>query len=181
MDSDQALIRRIRLGEEKAFDELVRKYYDDIYGYCRCHCRTVEMAEDITQDTFLHFFGALSSYRHCGKLKNMLLTIARNLICNEYAKKREEPTEQSFLEVEENKVTRICLSETERTELQMEVEQALNLLPDRLRQVIISYYFQGYSLSEISDKENFSLSNAKYLLVKARRELRKIFEKTEHE
>lgn len=181
IDSDKTLIRRVRQGEEEALSELVCKYYDDVLAYSRCHCYSREIAEDITQETFLHFFAALPTYRHCGKLKNMLLTIARNLIYNEHTKKGAEPTEQFFLDLDQNKVSRSDISDDDRIELRMEIEQALTLLPEQLSKIIVLYYFQGYSLAEISRQEKISLSNAKYRLVKARRELKRFFEETGHE
>ena len=38
MDLDFLLIRKMRQGDEKAFDLFIHKYYRDILSYCNYHC-----------------------------------------------------------------------------------------------------------------------------------------------
>lgn len=52
MDIGFILIQRMKQGDEKAFDIFVRKYYEEIYKYCKFHCFDMGYAEDITQETF---------------------------------------------------------------------------------------------------------------------------------
>ena len=51
MDVDFLLIRKMKQGDDDAFDTFVRKYYDDILKYCSYHCSDAEYAEDLTQET----------------------------------------------------------------------------------------------------------------------------------
>ena len=69
MDVDFLLIRKMKQGDDDAFDTFVRKYYNDILRYCSYHCSDAEYAEDLTQETFANFFFYLSDYRHKGKQK----------------------------------------------------------------------------------------------------------------
>ena len=55
MDVDFLLIRKMKQGDDAAFDTFVRKYYDDILKYCSYHCSDAEYAEDLTQETFANF------------------------------------------------------------------------------------------------------------------------------
>lgn len=48
MDIEFLLIRKMKQGNESAFDLFVRKYYDDILKYCINHCPDIEAAEDLT-------------------------------------------------------------------------------------------------------------------------------------
>ena len=45
-------IRNLLLDEEKV-EDLIRKYYSDIYKYCFFHLGNRETAQDITQEVFL--------------------------------------------------------------------------------------------------------------------------------
>ena len=67
---DFLLIRRMKQGNDDAFEKFVRKYYAQILQYCRYHCFDMEQAEDLTQETFLKFIGSLQTYRHMRKAKN---------------------------------------------------------------------------------------------------------------
>ena len=95
MNADFLLIRKIKQGDEDAFDALIRKYYKEILNYCRYHCPDQEYAEDFTQETFVRFFKNISSYCFQGKTKNYLYTIAGNLCRDYYKKKREIPMEET--------------------------------------------------------------------------------------
>ena len=64
-------IQNLFLNEEKV-EDLIRRYYSDIYKYCFFHLGNRETAEDITQEVFLKFLKSLDSYREYGKLKNYL-------------------------------------------------------------------------------------------------------------
>ena len=67
-------IQNLFLNEEKV-EDLIRRYYSDIYKYCFFHLGNRETAEDITQEVFLKFLKSLDSYREYGKLKNYLYII----------------------------------------------------------------------------------------------------------
>lgn len=67
--SDDALVEQIRLGDEKAAEELIRRYYTSVLRYCKRQCFNLEKAEDLTQETFLKLFKNLSGYREKGKSK----------------------------------------------------------------------------------------------------------------
>ena len=72
--------------------------YDKIYRYCYYKVNNTEVAEDITQETFLRFLEN-STYKENGKELNYLYTIARNLCIDEYRKRvTEELPEEIALE-----------------------------------------------------------------------------------
>ncbi len=52
MEPEQRLIERART-EESAFLELYTRYYPKLFGYLLVQGRDKELAEDITQETFL--------------------------------------------------------------------------------------------------------------------------------
>lgn len=87
VNRDFLLIRKMRRGDDAAFDLFVRKYYKEILTYCKCHCPDQTYAEDLTQETFVRFFTNFSNYQHKGKVKNYLYKIAGNL-CRDYQKRK---------------------------------------------------------------------------------------------
>lgn len=172
---DFLLIRRMKQGNDDAFEKFVRKYYSQILQYCRYHCLDMEYAEDLTQETFLKFFCSLQSYQHMGKVKNYLYTIAGNLCKNNAKKKKEIPVEQEVLEQEIG-----FRNVMERVENKVCIEQALDELLPELREVIILFYFQECKLSEIADILQIGLPLVKYRLRRAKEELKRLLGKEEH-
>ncbi len=64
--------------------------YDKIYRYCYTRVHNRELAEDLTQETFLRFLEN-PQYNGSGKELQYLYTIAKNLCIDEYRKKKFEP------------------------------------------------------------------------------------------
>lgn len=170
MNIDFLLTAKMKRGDEKAFDIFIRKYYEEILKYCSYHCHDPSYAEDLTQETFLHFFEKLSDYRYIDKTRNYLYTIAGNLCRDYYKKKKESLLEEQSSEVQK----RLQQSESEDILNKIAVETALNSLPDELREVIILYYFQGLKLAEISDALQIGLPLVKYRIKQAKMQLEKL-------
>lgn len=187
MDGDQALIRRMRQGDEEAFNIFVRRYYGDILKYCSYRCSGISDAQDLTQETFVRFFTHLSAYRHLGKVRNYLYTIAGNL-CRDYGRQRGHlpvPSDREILEMPDAArkypgagiTADIQIKPPEEEAVnRMTVEWALGRLPDELREAVILYYFQELKIREIADILRIGQPLVKYRLRKAKEKLREIWE-----
>lgn len=173
MNADFLLIRKMKLGDEKAFDVFIRKYYKDILNYCNYHCFDRSYAEDLTQETFVRFFANLSSYHFKGKTKNYLYTIARNLCKDFYKKKKDLPVEETFIQERARSDT----GQIDSVVNKMTIEWAMEQLPEELQEVIILYYLQGLKMTEISEVLGISLSLVKYRMRQGKTQLKKLLRK----
>ena len=161
MDADFILIRKMRNGDEAAMETFIRKYYPSILRYCRYHTGDENLAEDLTQETFERFFRSFPTYRHMGKLANYLYVIAGN-ICKDAGRKTRMFQER--LQCEADNLGDI--------EQKMDIREALNRLPEELREILILYYFAGLKLREIAALKKISLPLVKYRLKKGKEMLR---------
>lgn len=91
--SDDDLVEQIRLGDEKAAEELIKRYYTSILLYCKRQGFDREKSEDLTQETFLKLFKNLSGYKGKKKFKPYLYTIANHLCIDERRKIKVYPLE----------------------------------------------------------------------------------------
>lgn len=160
-------------GDENAFDIFVRKHYEGILKYCSYHCLDKSSAEDLTQETFLHFFEKLSDYRYMGKTRNYLYTIAGNLCRDSYKRIRERLLEEQLIEIQDS----LHPSETEEVLNKLAIKEALDRLPIELKEIIILYYFQDLKLTEISNILQISLPLVKYRIKQAKKHLEKLLRK----
>ena len=173
MYSDFLLIRKMKQGEETAFDFFVRKYYQEILTYCYHHCPDKAYSEDITQETFLRFFAKLPDYSYQGKTKNYLYTIAGNL-CQDYFKKRKDlPVEEPASNIQ----TASAEHPMEQVLNQLMVAWAIQQLPTELSEVVILHYFQELKLTEIAALLHIRLPLVKYRLKQAKTQLKTQLEK----
>lgn len=88
----------------------LEEQYDKIYRYCYFKVNQREIAEDITQETFLRFLES-SNYVNTGKAMQYLYTIARNLCVDEYRKQKTEVLDEEVVDsyAEDTMITRISV------------------------------------------------------------------------
>lgn len=132
MYNDFLLIRKMKQGDDNAFDLFVHKYYQEILSYCHHHCFDKTYAEDLTQETFIRFFTRLPDYHYKGKTLNYLYTIAGNL-CKDYLKKTKEILLEENESLEGNQAEE---NQTEQILNRVLIEQVLGQLPDESREVL---------------------------------------------
>lgn len=168
-ESDFLLVHRARAGDEAACEKLVKKYYPGIYQYCLLHICDTYDAEDLTQEVFTSFFTSLYRYREYGKIKNYLYTIASNTVKNYYKKKKDIPLEEL---PETEQVDR----EEEAAGIRLDMEKAVQKLPEEIREVAILFFFQELKQREIARLLHISLSLVKYRIGKAKELLKKELE-----
>ncbi len=92
-EADKDLVLRAREGDREAFAEIVRTYQRRIYAVAMRMTRRHEVADDITQDTFVRAYRNLGRFEIGRPLRPWLTRIAVNLAINYLngIAKREQP------------------------------------------------------------------------------------------
>lgn len=153
---DENLIRRIKAGDVDAMDQLVQKYYGTVYAYCYRKLGNRDDAQDITQETFLHFCRNFDSYVQRGKVKNYLYTIAHNL----YVSMMRKSVPVRLEEAEQGTVS----DNVAQFEAADSIKAALAELPDMQRDVILLRFYHDLKLQDIAQITDSGLSATKYRL-----------------
>ena len=81
---DQELVNRFKGGDQAAFDEMVSRYWDRIYGMVNQLLRNSQDAEEVTQDAFIRAHRGLANFRGDSAFSTWLYQIATNLARNRY-------------------------------------------------------------------------------------------------
>ena len=76
--TDEALVQAARSGDEGAFDALVRRYQDKVYGLALRLAGNPPDAEEVLQDAFLQAWQHLADFRGDAKFSTWLFRIATN-------------------------------------------------------------------------------------------------------
>ncbi|WP_438349755.1 RNA polymerase sigma factor [Paenibacillus sp. FA6] len=168
---DKKLIKQIQQGNSELLDVLIRKYYKDIYTFCYRKTANSNIAADLTQEVFLKLVHYIHSYVHNGKFKNYLFTIARNVCNDDYRKKRDViPFDEGFdVPVNDENLTNVEQSEI--------VIQALNVLPDTQKDVVILRFYHDMKVRDIAEITKSSLATTKSRLKQGLDKLKKIIRK----
>lgn len=141
--NDDALVEQVRLGDEKAAEELIQRYYAPILRYCKRQCFNQEKAEDLTQETFLKLFKNLSGYKEKKKFKAYLYTIA-NHVCIDESRKMKECSLENEEEIQDE-----C-DKLRWIEDKSEIDYLLNVLSPEQREAVILRFGQELSFGEIA-------------------------------
>jgi RNA polymerase sigma-70 factor (ECF subfamily) len=74
-----------KAGDRDAFAALAAQHRRTIYGYLRKRCRSHELAEDLTQETYVRALRRVGDFREMGRgFGALLVTIAHNLLADHY-------------------------------------------------------------------------------------------------
>ena len=79
---DRRLVRRLKAGDERAFQEMVLTYQDRIFGLVFRMLGNRQEAEDVAQEVFISVYRGIGNYRGEGKLYTWMYRIASNTCKN---------------------------------------------------------------------------------------------------
>lgn len=180
-DSDGGLIERARHGDLDAYNILVDRYRDSVYGVALRYMRRTDLADDVTQDAFLRAYDALDSFRNEeGRgFKSWLLRIATNRALDVMRYEGRRPassldaaldSEESSWEPETDAGHPVDLAE--QAALHRHLESVLGELPEDQRLAVILFDIEGYSYEEIAEISGVAVGTIKSRLHRGRARLR---------
>lgn len=152
--------------KNKEFNLLAEKYLDTVYRVAVSSCKSEADADDIVQNTFLKLLKRKTKFNNEEHAKRWLIRVAVNeahLLWRKRQREMEVPeTETDFVFSDDLTADDVALME------------AINALPDKNRQIIHLYYFEGYSTKEIAQLVNLTPDNVRACLSRARKQLKEI-------
>ena len=160
----QAVLARARTGDLTALETVYRAYEVPVYNLARRICRSVEDAEDVLQETFFEVCRSIGQYRGDGSLWGWVRTIAASKALMRLRRNRYREAEE--LEEEFHRAPRSD------TGLRMDLEAALERLPELSRAVVWLHDVEGYTHEEIASMMGRTVSFSKSQLARAHSRLR---------
>lgn len=177
---DIQLAKRART-DDAAFEELVRRYYNDVYRMCAYFTRDREEAWDLAQDTFVRAHRAIGKFRGEASFKTWLLRIASNR-AKDYLKKRRLQT----VPLEEWHADRAAQADpnpdekAHDEELGRAIRAGLETLSPKHRLAITLREYEGLSYEEMATVMKCRVGTVMSRLYHARRYLRRYLEENGH-
>lgn len=172
----EPLIQAARDGDRRAFDQLVRLTYSDVYSLAIKLTGNEADANDVVQDTYVRAFRGLRRFRGDASFSTWLYRIASNC-ASSFMSRRSRQRCASLHEVEQVAETDPDHDPTlqaEASSLRQTIERALEQLPHRLRAVVELKDLEDLSHREIAERLGISESATKVRLHRARRTLRRL-------
>lgn len=178
---DKQLVRRAQEGDLSAFDELIRRYQERVYATVYHMTSNHEDANDLTQETFVKAYKALSSFKGDSGFFTWVYRIAVNKTINFLKQKKNRHNGFSLNDLDFNAehdpdlVALVSDKNPRRdmglAELQEKLNDAMQKLSDVHRLVVTLHDIQGLSHEEIGKIMDCNPGTVRSRLFYARQQL----------
>ena len=178
METDVALVMKIKAGNKHALGELVERHKRLAYHLALGLIGNKDDAYDISQEAFLRVYRSAKTYDEHQPFQPWFYTIISNL-CRTWQKRRNRRERRmvdlddvSFLLVDERNPEQEMI----RKELKTRLHRALLKLPFEDREIITLQHFRGMAYDDIADLLNIPKGTVMSRLYYARKKLAKLLE-----
>ena len=184
VQDDRELMTRAQAGDMSAFEALVSRHEDKVYGLALRMTRSEADAAEITQDTFLSAYQHLSEFRgeaafgswvHRIAANSALMRLRRQKVLDIVSDEITGPefTERgSLAELPDSDWSKRADDKVLDDELGRAIRAATDALPEGYREVFLLKDVEGLSYEEISEMVGISIPAVKSRLHRARLALR---------
>lgn len=176
LETDRALVARVRNGDTRAFDLLVRKYQHKIIGLISRYVHDWSECEDVAQEAFIRAYRAIGAFRGESAFYTWLYKIAVNTAKNHLvAQGRRPPAEDidadTAVQVDSGARLRDEATpehELARQQMEQTVFSTVEALPEELRVAITLREVDGLSYEEIAERMGCPIGTVRSRIFRAR-------------
>lgn len=166
-------LARLRAGDRRAFEELVRAHQHRVYGLALRMLGDAAEAQDVAQEVFLRAHRGLAEFRGDARLSTWLYTIASRLCLNRLAGSKRRLTRPGDEALDRVVDGRPGPDETlERDELDAALRRAIAELPEERRVVVVLRDVDGLAYEEIAEILALPVGTVRSRLHRARLDLK---------
>lgn len=157
--------------DRNAFEIVFRSYYSELCSFALRYVQNKDEAEGLVQDLFCYLWENLDRLVIKTSLKSYLYQAVRNRAFNRFKHEHVKSDHQSHLErtstpaLDSSKVL-------EAKELQGIIDQSINALPQKCREVFELSRYQGLKYKEIAEQLGISIKTVENQMGKALKHLR---------
>jgi len=166
---------------ELPFDALYRRYRRPISGYLYQLCGSPDLAEELTQETFLRALTGLAGLRGEGAAATWLFRIARNVYLQSLRRPAATriPTDD-LLAIPDAGRSGDPVGQYSAHEQRTLIGLALAQLPEKQRSILLLRDAEGLSYAEIAEVLELTLATVKITLFRARQAFRAAYIALDH-
>ena len=178
--TDEQLAIDYMAGDNKGFDELLRRYKNKVFSSVYNMINDRLAAEDVFQDIFIRIIVGLRENRYTSKgyFKFWVATITRNAIIDYHRKNKillaDVNEDNDLCTLKGQDVIDICKEESIVNKQTLDnAVKLMNHLPETQREVVYMKFFENKSFKEIAEQTNVSINTSlgrmRYALINMRR------------
>ena len=169
---DAQVVGRVLRGQPELFGVILERYQRPIFNFIYRFYGHYDLAEDLTQETFLRCYQFLKSYDPKRKFSTWLYTVAKNLCIDEYRKHHKKDRDFRIdAQPEEVQSADTGTEEGENSQTTQDLKdvfgRCLNRLSERQRLIFVMRHYNQLQYTEIAQILNIAVGTVKSLNFKA--------------
>lgn len=153
----------------QSMEEIYQQYSNMVYKYLICLCGNAEIAEDLTQETFVIAVKKINQFRGNCKVSSWLCQIAKHLWFKELKKSKKLSSEELTDEIGILKATEEIVCEKEE---KLELFKSMQKLDEPARQVVYLRMMGNLSFLEIAEVLDKTPNWARVTFFRAKQKIR---------
>jgi RNA polymerase sigma-70 factor (ECF subfamily) len=187
-EEEAELVRLAQSGEEAAFEELIRRHQQRVFGLVSGILRRREDVEDVVQQVFLKVFVSLKRFDQRAAFSTWLYKISVNE-CWDYLRKKKVRPLVYEADLSEEQVSRLDgvvsaeqppASSSDRAEARDLLERMMEKLPEQDRELLVLKEVEGFSVQELAEILDLNVNTVKVRLFRARARLMDVYRRRLH-
>ena len=155
-------------------EKIITEYLSPIFGFALKRCKSVQDAEDLSQEIVLRAFRALLFKDDIDNPAKFIWTIAHNTLSNYYRDSAKSVIGVSIDEVAELLAdpNSVCDSDDNADTIR-KLQSEIAYLSKLQRKIVVAYYFENRKQADIAKDLNIPLGTVKWHLFEAKKELKR--------
>jgi len=178
-ETDESIAERVQGGGTEAFGLLVTRYEAKLSRYARKFVRDSDDIMDVVQEVFIKAYINIKSFRTTERFSPWMYRIAHNEFINALKKRRSIPF--SFFDFEIDAFFPHLTAPEQADQvandriLKEAMDQCLDTLDAKYREVVVLSFYEELSYEEISDVLHIPISTVGVRILRAKEKLKKIY------
>jgi RNA polymerase sigma-70 factor (ECF subfamily) len=181
---DEILINKAKHGDKVAFEEFYQRYKKQVFTYIYRFVNKYELAEELTQETFINAYMHLDTYSEKGKPLAWIYTIASNLSKNALKSRfiKSEVSLDAPLPESDGNINMLDVLENTKEQPELiirskevvsKIQEVIDSLPLEYKQILLLCDIQGQSYQDVAQILGCKPSTVGSRLFRARKKVAK--------
>ena len=155
-------------------EKTITEYLKPIFGFALKRCKSIQDAEDLSQEIAVKAFRALLIKDDVADMGKFIWTVAHNTLSNYY-----RDTAKNMVGVSIDEVAELIadpnseIDTDDNTESIHRLQSEIAYLSKLQRKIVIAYYFESRKQADIAQKLGIPLGTVKWHLFEAKKELKR--------
>ena len=176
---EEEIVRKISMGDQKAFKELFHRYYKRLCRFTFLILHSKEQSEEAVLDVFLNVWIKREQLVPEGNIRSLLFTAVRNQAINYNQRANPIHSQENInvYELEMEYPESLADEVIDRALFRERLQKAFDILPERCRMIARMHFSEELSYKEIAEILHVSRKTVEAQIAIATQKIKEIFEK----